>query len=159
MSTKTTATVYSCRRWNKSYSPPSRFFLVSFLPSGGAASSVPTPERVAAHLRQLDPARRGVEGLPGGQDEGQRRGTGCLASHQAWRSPYTGTGAGGLDRWMEKMLENRPFLWKLCFCNECMNNSYRHRVSACPQKRLTFMYLKLRLQDVLNAFLKSVSWP
>lgn len=49
---------------------------------------------MAAHLRELDPEGRGVEGLPGGQAEGQRGGTGCLASHQTRGSPHSGAGAG-----------------------------------------------------------------
>lgn len=49
---------------------------------------------MAAHLCQLDPEGRGVEGLPGREDEGEGRGTGCLAPHQTRRGPHTGTGAG-----------------------------------------------------------------
>lgn len=66
-------------------------------PVGGAASAVPSTRPVAAHLRQLDPEGWGVEGLPGGKTEGQRGGTGCLASHQTRGSPHTGTGAGERD--------------------------------------------------------------
>lgn len=49
---------------------------------------------MAAHLRQLDPEGWGVEGLPGGEAEGQRGGPGGLASHQTGRGPDPGTGAG-----------------------------------------------------------------
>lgn len=68
-----------------------------FVPVGGAASAVPSTRPVAAHLRQLDPEGWGVEGVPGRETEGQRGGTGCLASHQARGSPHTGTGAGERD--------------------------------------------------------------
>lgn len=71
-------------------------------PAGGAAASVPTTGWVAAHLCQLDLEGRGVEGIPGGEDEREGRGTGCLASHQTRRSPHTGTGAGEIYRWMDQ---------------------------------------------------------
>lgn len=63
-------------------------------PAGGAAAAVPPTGRVAAYLCQLDLEGWRVEGLPGGEDEGEGRGTGCLASHQTRRSPHTGPGAG-----------------------------------------------------------------
>lgn len=73
----------------------------SLSPVGSAAASVPTAGRVAAHLCQLDPEGRSVEGLPGGENEGEGRRTGCLASHQTRRSPHTRTRTGELDGWID----------------------------------------------------------
>lgn len=67
---------------------------------------------------QLDPEGRSVEGLPGGQDEGERGGARCLAPNQAWRSPYIGTRAGGMDetlylRLIEFVVSTHTNEWEL----------------------------------------------
>ena len=51
-----------------------------------------------------------MESLPGGQDEGEGRGAGCLASHQTRRCPHTGAGAGEIYTWMDTC-NNKPNRW------------------------------------------------
>lgn len=63
-------------------------------PAGGATAAVPASGKVAARVRQLEPAGRGVEGLPGGQAEGRGGGPCCLAPHPARGGAHTGAGAG-----------------------------------------------------------------
>lgn len=46
-----------------------------------------------------------MEGLPGGEDEGEGRGAGCLASHQTRRCPHTGAGTGEIYTWMDTYIK------------------------------------------------------
>lgn len=55
-------------------------------------------------MYQLDPEGWSMEGLPGGQDEGERGGACCLAPNQTRRSPYTGTRTGEKDGWMKRVM-------------------------------------------------------
>lgn len=86
--------------------------LLAFLTVGGAIASEPLQRKLAAHLCQLEPERRSLASLPRGKAEGRGSCTGSWTSHQTWRSPRTGAGAGECTKewardWMNDWCLNR----------------------------------------------------
>lgn len=75
---------------------------------------------MAAHLRQLDPEGRCVEGLPGWQDERSGGRTGRLAPHQTWWGAHPGPGAG------KEMREDRFFfaMYRFTASEDCLKQLF-----------------------------------
>lgn len=61
---------------------------------GGTVASKSLPRQLAAHLRELEPERRSLAGVPGWKAEGRGPRTGRRTPHPPRGSVHTGPGAG-----------------------------------------------------------------
>lgn len=76
---------------------------------GGAVASEPVQRQLAAHLCELEPERRSLVGVPGGEAERRRPRTGSRSSHKTCRKAHIGARAG------KCMME-----WVKDWMNECV---------------------------------------